>query len=368
MDRFTRLARLTSATCAVLIVSCGAPRSGGGVALAPGTRASAPATGLRIGRTHVRGLLAYEVAITATSLISVELALAFALVSRDRSSRAETLRIELGDATYDINDLAVDASSAWVASTDGSVRGFDLSDGRELGRWNLGAIATAVALSGDGEYVATGTATGVLCLRRRRDGALLQCIAGHRAAVSAIAIAADSSRLVSASWDGSVVVFALPTLAVLARHREPGSVNDIALSPDDERVALATSDQPPRRSPAVLARERKLGVGRTDEGARVTIWRPASDTSITCHGHGAAVTGVAWTPDGSRVLSSSWDRTVRLWNADDGADIARLTGFNHLVRDLAVTSDGRTAFVAAWSANLDGRALVEVDLLYPRSR
>jgi WD40 repeat protein len=42
-------------------------------------------------------------------------------------------------------------------------------------------------------------------------------------------------------------------------------------------------------------------------------------------GHGSDVTGVAISPDGSRVVSSSSDKTVRVWDLQTGVVLATFT-------------------------------------------
>src|SRR5690606_31906770 len=65
-------------------------------------------------------------------------------------------------------------------------------------------------------------------------------------------------------------------------------------------------------------------------------------------GHRGPVTAVAWlAPD--RLLSAGWDRTVRLWDAGAGREIARAGGFSHIVRDVAVAPGGLWAAAAAWT-------------------
>ncbi len=343
--------------------ACHGPVTGGrGHPLPIGAPPPGPATGLRIAATPARGVLGYGVGFAGSALVTVELGLEFDLVVRDPAPR---LRLAIGDPTYDIDDLAVDPDGerAWVASRAGTVRAIDLASGEVATSWHLGAMATAVAPSPNRTYVATGTATGVVCLRRRRDGALLQCVAAHHGAVSALDFSAAGDRLVSASWDGTVTVWQIPSLAVLATHRVSSSANDVAFAPAGDRIAIAVSGQPPRRSPEVAARERRGGTH--DPDARVEVWRPTDRAVTECRGHTGLVTAVAWTPDGARLLSTSWDRTVRMWDPASGRAIATLRGFQQLVRDVAVSADGRRAAVAAWSSDLDSRAVVVLDLLYP---
>lgn len=80
-------------------------------------------------------------------------------------------------------------------------------------RWRELPLGDAVALSAvawspDGALIAAGTAKGELALLRVADGALLAAASGHGDAVTALHFTADGARLVSASDDGSVGVWA----------------------------------------------------------------------------------------------------------------------------------------------------------------
>ena len=57
-------------------------------------------------------------------------------------------------------------------------------------------------------------------------------------------------------------------------------------------------------------------------------------------GHHGHVLGVAFSPDGTRVVTASEDRSARLWDAKSGAQLIELTGHTDVVRDAAFSPDG----------------------------
>src|SRR5262249_41862731 len=66
-------------------------------------------------------------------------------------------------------------------------------------------------------------------------------------------------------------------------------------------------------------------------------------------GHQEGIAAVAVTPDGLRALSGAFDRTLRLWDLDNGQELRRFEGHTEPVLSVAVSPDGRRAL----SASLD---------------
>lgn len=71
-------------------------------------------------------------------------------------------------------------------------------------------------------------------------------------------------------------------------------------------------------------------------------------------GHKGRVTGVAFTPDGRRVVTGAWDETVRFWDAATGRETACFEPRAGKINAVAVSPDGSR--VAAGS--LEGRVVV----------
>jgi WD40 repeat protein len=72
-----------------------------------------------------------------------------------------------------------------------------------------------------------------------------------------------------------------------------------------------------------------------------------SDAELTLEGHEEGIWACAITPDGSRVISTSRDRTLRVWDLQSGEALAVLRGHDAEVRGCAVMPDGRRVVSAS---------------------
>ena len=100
---------------------------------------------------------------------------------------------------------------------------------------------------------------------------------------------------------------------------------------------------------------------------RLRVWDAESrETRLELSGHTDRVAAAAWSPDGRRIASSSHDQTVRVWDAGTGAELLVLQGHEHRVETVAwspnglrIASGSRDGGIRLWDAQT-GAQLAEL--------
>jgi WD40 repeat protein len=86
----------------------------------------------------------------------------------------------------------------------------------------------------------------------------------------------------------------------------------------------------------------------------VRVWDASTGAELKkLNGHTDYVRSVAFSSDGTRIVSGSDDKSVRVWDASTGAELKKLNGHTDYVWSVAFSSDG-TRIVSGSMTNLCG--------------
>jgi WD40 repeat protein len=226
-----------------------------------------------------------------------------------------------------------------------------------------GGLASAVAFSKDGRFLATGSADNVVRVwDTSASDKLVRTFHGHDHQITALAFSPDGEYLASASMDQNVRLW---TMQPSDPHRNfaghTGPVWSAALRKDGQQIASGGADR------AVILWDVNTGkVQHRLEGHRLPVttvlYSPDGRQVLSCGGdkliklwdaatgqfvrdlagHDAAVLAAGFSANGTRIVSGGADRLVKVW--DEGAKEARtLTGHRAAVSAVAVRPDGKLA-------------------------
>ena len=159
------------------------------------------------------------------------------------------------------------------------------------------------------------------------SGGALQLVlkVGPLPAVTTLAFRPDGKQLAVGAF-GAVVVWDLETgKPATILGDVPGQVQALAFRRDGTQLAVGAG---------LPARSGSLQIYALPDGSLVR--------DLT--GHDDVVCGLAFSPDGSRLASASFDQTLRVWPLGEGAtgDAGIFRGHSDFVYDVAFSKDGAT--------------------------
>jgi len=163
-----------------------------------------------------------------------------------------------------------------------------------------------VVFSPDGTRVASGAHQGMglpddkVRIFEQSSGRLIRALEGHTSGISAVAYSSDGRHVLSGSWDRTAKLWDAETGKVVRNFEHGPFVLSVAISRDGTRVAS--------------------GMHSVGSEALVQVWDTARGSLLhTLKGHTGNVEALAFSPDGTRLLSATLTGQLRSGTQSAGA-------------------------------------------------
>ncbi len=243
-------------------------------------------------------------------------------------------------------------------------------------------------LSPDGRTVAYRTSQTEVVLRDVDTGRIRAALPGDDRIVDFVSFTLDGTHLATGSDEQPFRFWDVQTGRLVGSSALGGGRHtSVCFSADGRRIASSAPGAAPVRvwdveSGSVLATLPDSGysfhsAGFNERANRILtvesypsdtmrLWETATGRLVCAmRGHGNTVTHFAFSPDGTRIASSSRDQTVGLWDAATGRSIAVLRGHRGWVNWVSFSPDGKRLVSASddhtvrlWDATTGGELAV----------
>ncbi|PPK73917.1 WD40 repeat protein [Methylobacter tundripaludum] len=197
------------------------------------------------------------------------------------------------------------------------------------------AAVTSVAFSPNGAIIVSGSEDQTVRLWDAKTGEPVgEPLKGHEDIVTSVAFNLGGNKIASSSQDQSIRLWdtktGRPIRAPLRGHS--GKVSGVVFGPDD------SDDQ-------------WLASGGYDDNT-LRLWN-LNATRWVGSGHDGTVAAIAYSPNGKFIVSGSYDKTLRLWDAKTGEPVGEpLKGHQAGVSSVAFSPDGKLIVSGSYDKTL----------------
>ncbi len=216
-----------------------------------------------------------------------------------------------------------------TASIDNTVAQWDVKSGRERLPWILkhpGSVFS-MALAPDGRRVATACSDKAVRIWDVASAKELAVLPSGEAVIQALAFSPDGRRLVATDAAGNVRLWEAGNLREI---HAPGKPRGPFLSREETVVQAWAAIFSPDGTQV-------LTIG----GNEARLWDVADGRPGIRFSPHNSVASARFSPDGTRIVTGSWDKTARIWSVEKGVSELRLEGgHRQYVNDATFSPDG----------------------------
>jgi WD40 repeat protein len=193
--------------------------------------------------------------------------------------------------------LSPDGTTLAIGFDDGAIELWDVNQksiALTLGGHISGTFVTDLKFSPVGDVLASAGSDKTAKLWQVSDGKLLNNLEEHAGPVTSISFSPDGQTVATASWDTKVRLWRVSNGELLhTLDHFPNQVYDVEFSPKGNMLASTA-------------------------GTLLYLWKTDGEKIGNVEGHVGPVWDVTFAPDGETLVTASEDKTVRLWQTNDG--------------------------------------------------
>jgi WD40 repeat protein/serine/threonine protein kinase len=252
------------------------------------------------------------------------------VLSMNRVGKARIWKPDAPDTPVDAETPVVDAYGAWLSPNGSYVAWYNLS-ATEIWGWDFRQqraperlaknVIGNIAFNRDGQLMALPAEGGGFVTWDVARRCLIRRFAGHPVRPDSFAFSLGSDRLVCGSF--------FPETEVALWTAEGKTINRQNVHRNSTNDVAYSPDSS------------RIASSSLDQ--TIGLWHGATLEPVALlRGHTGPVMQVQFTPDSKRLVSRSDDQSVRLWEADRGDPVGVLHGHTELINHFALSPNGNT--------------------------
>jgi len=261
-----------------------------------------------------------------------------------------------------INSLSLDPEGGRLALgfADGGLVLLDAITGVLLREHETGEAISAIAFSPDGRHLVTGDATGDLTVWDGEGHEALALWAAHDTFVTGLAFSPDGNRLITVGAAGSGKIWETEALLTQQVGNENPKASD---NPPPEAQLASLEGHRDLIVSLRSSLDGSRLVTASWDGTAIVWDASSGESLLTLEGHRGQVMDAAYSPDGARIASAGSDGEVIIWDARSGAQLFVLASPDVPLRSLDFSQDGRYLGVAGDDGSVRVYAPLVEDLM-----